>query len=146
MNQNTLYEQDFFAWILHNAQLLRERKFSDIDIENIAEELESMGKRDKRELISHFRILIAHLLKWQFQPENRSGSWRGSITEQRFQINDQIKESPSLKQFLSEAIAKSYSKAVELASEETGLPVSFFPADSPYSPEKLLNKSFYPEN
>src|SRR5579872_5517180 len=91
------YEKDFYAWAVHNARLLRAGKLSEIDVENIAEEIESMGKSEKRELISRLAILLSHLLKWKCQPERRSRSWKLTIKEQRFELIDLLAESPSLK-------------------------------------------------
>ena len=139
------YETDFYAWASYNAQLLREGKFAELDIEHIAEELESMGRNNKRELISRLKILIGHLLKWQYQPGGRSTIWRGSIVEQRLQLNDLIEDSPSLQPQLLEAIAKAYPHAVELAGDDTGFLKSVFPETCPYSQEQLLTKGFFPE-
>lgn len=145
MNKAIDYDTDFCAWASYNAQLLREGKFSELDIEHIAEELESMGKNNKRELISCLKILIGHLLKWQYQLGGRSTSWRGSIVEQRLQLNDLIEYNPSLKSQLLEAIAKAYPHAVELASDDTGFLESVFPDICPYSQEQILTKGFFPE-
>lgn len=142
MNKPIDYETDFYAWAQYNADLLRQRQFSELDIEHLVEELESMGKRDRRELTSRFKILLAHLLKWQYQPSYRCSSWRGSIAEQRLQINDLIKANPSLKSYLPEAIISAYPEALELASDETGLPQSIFPTTCTYSIEQLLDKNF----
>ena len=120
------YDQDFYQWTQHNAQLLREGKLAEIDILHIAEELESMGKRDKRELISRLTVLLAHLLKWQFQPLLRSKSWQFTVREQQ------------------EGILEAYPDALDMASDETGLPLSTFPEVCPYSIEQLLDKTFYP--
>ena len=139
------YQQDFYAWIYHNIELLRQRKFSEINIDTLIEELESMAKGDRRELRSHFIILIAHLLKWQFEPEHRSRSWRSSILEQRYQILEQLADSPSLKPRLSEAITQAYPGAVKIAMKETELPRSTFPKDCPYRLEELLDEDFYPD-
>ena len=102
------YEQDFYAWTFHNASLLREGKFSEIDIENIAEELESMGRRDKRVLESRLSVLLMHLLKWQFQPMRRSNSWKLTIKKQRLSILRLLKESPRLKYNIAEVLEEAY--------------------------------------
>ena len=144
---NTLkqdYEQDFYVWIQHNIALLKQGKFNEIDIDILIDELESMAKRDRRELTSRLMILIAHLLKWQFQPVKKSGSWQCAIDEQRIQIIEQLEESPSLKNILPESIGKAYSKAVTLAAKETGLPIEIFPKKCPYLIEQLLDDDFYP--
>jgi hypothetical protein len=144
---NTLkrdYEQDFYVWIQHNIALLKQGKLNEIDIEILIDELEGMAKRDKRELTSRLMILIAHLLKWQFQPnKQKSGSWQSSIDEQRIQITEQLEESPSLKNTLHEGIGRAYPKAVTLAAKETGLSLEIFPKECPYRIEQLLDDDFY---
>ncbi|MDY6994666.1 MAG: DUF29 domain-containing protein [Pseudomonadota bacterium] len=127
------YHKDFYAWALHNAQLLRQGKFADLDVEHIAEELETIGKNNKRELASRFKILLAHLLKWQYQADYRGRSWRSSIVEQRSEMND------------DESIAYAYPKAVKFAVKETGLSPQTFPQSCPYSLEQILDEDFYPE-
>ncbi|MEY3221039.1 MAG: hypothetical protein RIT27_2396 [Pseudomonadota bacterium] len=131
------YEKDFYSWIYKNIDLLKQRKFSELDVDILIDELESMAKRDKRELTSHLMILIAHLLKWQFQSEQRSGSWRGSIYEQRIRITKQLDESPSLKNQLLEGIEIAYPDALKLAIKETGLPPKIFPKECFYSIEQF---------
>src|SRR5580692_5108256 len=91
------YETDFYAWASHNAELLREQRFNEIDFENIAEEIEDMGSSHRRSLMSRLEILLAHLLKWQFQPMGKCNSWKYTIDEQRLRITDLLIESPSLK-------------------------------------------------
>jgi len=144
MNIKTLYEQDFHSWIQCHIALLKESKFSDLDIDNLIEELEGMGKRDKRELVSRFIILIAHLLKWQYQAEMQSNSWRFSIIEQRKKIEYLLKNEPGLKAYVAEAIIEAYPDAVDLAVEETELPLSLFPGSCPYTVQQLLTR-FYPD-
>jgi len=139
------YNTDFYAWALYNAKLLRQGKFSDLDIEHIAEELETMGKNNKRELVSRFKILLAHLLKWQYQPDYRGRSWRSSIVEQRSEISDLVEENPSFKILFDESVANAYPKAVKFAIKETGLSTHTFPQKCPYSLEQILDEDFYPE-
>ncbi len=138
------YEKDFYAWIVRNVQLLREGKLSEIDIKNIAEELESMGKSEQRELINHLIVLLAHLLKWQFQPDHRSNSWNGTIIEQRRRIKRLLKDSPSLKRLLNEELGDSYQDAIPEASNETGISQTHFPSTCPYTIEQILDNHFYP--
>lgn len=140
------YETNFYDWALYNAQLLREGRFSEIDVEHIAEELESLGKKDRREIISRFKILLGYLLKWQYQPDYRGRSWRGSIIEQRSEIKDLIAENPSLKPYQQEAVITAYPKAVGLATQETGLNVNVFPSTCPYTMKEILDDQFFPEN
>lgn len=142
MNHST-YQDDFYSWINHNIVLLKQKQWADIDVDILIDELESMAKR---ELISHFIVLIAHLLKWHYQPQMRSGSWRGSICEQRIRIQDQLEESPSLKNYLEMSIDKAYPAALKIAHQETGLPTSAFPTHCPYSVNELLDEDFYPSN
>lgn len=147
MNQaTTLYDQDFYGWIQHNIALLRQGRWAEIDTEILIEELDSMGRRDRHELVSHLMILIAHLLKWQYQAEHRSRSWRSSIIEQRFQITRQLELSLSLKLFLEEAVKEAYPDGMDIAMKETRLPKSTFPHTCPYTLEQLFDDEFYPEH
>ena len=125
---STLYETDFFAWANEQASLLRAGKLSMADIENIAEEIESMGKSEKRELVSRLTVLILHLLKWQFQPNLRGNSWRLSVANSRDQLADHLSDNPSLKAKLPEAIEAAYRYARRDAARETGMDVDTFPA------------------
>lgn len=144
MNKVFDYETDLYSWAQHNAQLLKEGKFSELDVKHLIEELEDMGKSDRQEVESRFAVLIGHLLKWEYQSNQRSSSWQASINEQRMRIARKIRKNPSLKPYLPEAIADAYLDAVELASDDTGLPKSTFPQICPYSSEQLLEKSFLP--
>lgn len=144
-NLAVYYEEDFYSWLCKNVELLRQGRLSEIDVENIAEELDGMSKSQQRELISRLKVLLVHLLKWQFQADHRSGSWKGSIVEQRQQIKKLFKISPSLKRHIDDNIAESYNDAVEYASIETGIPESDFPQTCPYSFEQILDKIFYPD-
>jgi len=146
MTSKVEYERDFYAWALHNAQLLYEGKLSEIDRTHIAEELEGMGNRDKRELISRLVVLITHLLKWQFQSERRSKSWKSTIFEERSQLHLILEDSPSLKYQLSERVNKAYPNALKTATNETDLPESTFPSECPYMLEQLLDETFYPDS
>lgn len=142
MNKVVDYETDFYHWALHNAQLLKEGKFSELDVEHLIEELEDMGN-NRQELASRFMVLIGHLLKWEYQPNHRS-SWEGSINEQRLQINWLIQDKPSLKPNLLPAVTKAYPQAVKLAAKDTNLPQTQFPQECPYTLEQLLDEDFYP--
>jgi len=144
MNTPTLYETDFNSWIHQHILLLKEARFSEIDTTHLIEELEDMAKKNKSELVNRFVILIAHLLKWQYQPTMQSNSWSRTIDEQRDQINDALIENPSLKPYVIEAIEKSYNRAIKLAHKETKLPVSIFPTQCPYTQSELLDEDFYP--
>ncbi|WP_353570958.1 DUF29 domain-containing protein [Candidatus Albibeggiatoa sp. nov. BB20] len=153
MQTQQLYEKDFYAWVYHNIELVRTKKWDEIDTDLLIEELESMAKRDRHELISHLIILIAHLLKWQFQfkqlsemwQEFKGDSWQNSIIEQRNQLERQLQMSPSLNTYFDDAVQKAYSHAVNIAVKETNLPAKTFPKVCPYSIEQLLNENFYPQ-
>jgi hypothetical protein len=138
------YEQDLAVWYQRQADLLRERRFDQIDLENLIEELEVAGKNLHRELKSRLRVLIMHLLKCQFQHERISGSWRGTLSEQRDEIRDLIEENPSLSPGVMQVAAKVYAGAMQRAASETGLTESSFPAANPYSRDQLLDRHFIP--
>ena len=141
------YEADFFAWTEAQAKLLAEGRFDKLDCENLIEEILSMGRSDKRGMKSHFDNLLMHLLKYRYQPEYRSTSWRGSIREARKQIDMILKDSPSLRRHLVEyaALPKTYKDALIQAADETGLPISTFPPELPFTLEEMLDEEFWPE-
>jgi hypothetical protein len=139
------YHTDFYAWLMKNAQLLRQHQFSEVDVEQIAEELESMGRSEKREMISRLTALMAHLLKWQFQVVKRSKSWKNTISIQRIDILELLQESPSLKYEIQEKIEMAYEKAKLSAEDETGIDQNDFPKTCPFTLEQLLNKDFLPK-
>ncbi len=138
------YEKDFYSWLMGNAQLLREQRFDEIDADHIAEELESMGRSEKWELVSRFAVLLAHLLKWQFQSVKRSRSWKNTIMVQRLDIKDLLEDSPSLRYLIEAKLDKAYEKAKLKAEDETGIDKKHFPLRCPYSFEETLNKTFFP--
>jgi len=137
------YDTDFYAWLLHNAQLIRRGQLSEIDGENIAEELEGMARSDKRQLISRLAVLLAHLLKWEFQPDKRSNGWRGTIREQRKRILKLLAESPSLKNELKNQMVDAYDSAIIIASNDTGISEFDFPRKCPYSLSQILDENFF---
>lgn len=145
MPRSTLYDRDFHAWASEQAALLRERRLGEADIEHIAEEIESMGKTERRELVSRLRVLLLHLLKWQLQPAGRCSSWRTSVIVQRNDLADHLDDNPSLRAFLPEALSKAYRNARLEAAEETKLPLSTFPSDCPYSIDEIASAEFWPE-
>ncbi len=142
---NTLYDKDFYAWSTQQAELLRSGRVGLADLEHIAQEIESMGKTEKRELASRLSILLLHLLKWQFQPEKRSSSWETSVSVQRFALSDHLEDNPSLKPQIPDIIHKSYRIAMLEAASETGLPKSAFPSACPYTFEQAMSESFWPD-
>lgn len=139
-----LYKSDFHAWTLRAAELVRTHRLDELNLEDLAEELEGMGAKERRELMNRLDVLIAHLLKWHYQPHQRSTSWDATIREQRRQIARALKLSPSLKSYLPEALADVYPDAVERAMYETAIPDHLFPADCPYRLDQILDKAFYP--
>ncbi len=140
----SLYEQDFYLWLQTNINLLKEGNFAEVDLENLLEELESMGKSDKNALKSNLRILLMHLLKYKYQPEKRTNSWQYTIIEHRIRIEDTFKTSPSLYRFFEDIFNESYQYARKLAAGETGLSIQIFPSESPFSKEEVLNPDFLP--
>jgi hypothetical protein len=140
-----LYETDFHAWTQQQARLLRERRWDDLDLENVAEEIETLGRSDKRQIESRLEVLMAHLLKWKFQPGLRSASWSGTIIEQRLRIEDLLKESRSLKRYPAKVFLRRYLGARLKASAETGIAFDLFPAECPFTIEEVLDVDFLPE-
>lgn len=142
---STLYETDFYTWTQQQAQRLRQGPLSELDLEHLAEEIESMGKRDRRALGSQLRNILLHLLKWRFQPLLRGPSWRRSIRTARLKMDDILQDSPSLRRHLPNLLAKEYSRAVAQAVDETGLRSSDFPNACPWPLEQILDEDFWPD-
>lgn len=140
----TLYETDFYAWIQQQAKLLRTQQWHQIDLPNLIEEIESLGKQQRQELRNRLSILLAHLLKWHYQPQKRSRSWLATLKVQRRDILDLLKENPSLQPYLEQALTIAYANARDLAMGETNLPEQTFPADFPYSLANILDETFFP--
>jgi len=141
----TLYETDFYGWIQQQVATLRTGKFPGLDVGNLIEEIEDMGKRQKQELRSRLTILLMHLLKWQYQPGFRGSSWQATVKEQRVTITDHLAENPSLKGLLPETYEKAYRYAVLGAVKETGMDESVFPAQCPWTFEQIMNDTFWPD-
>jgi hypothetical protein len=139
------YDSDFYLWSADQAALIREGRFEQLDIENVAEEIESLGRSDRKSLMSQLRRLLAHLLKWQFQPSRRSKSWRLSIFSARDEIKVIVDDSPSLNDVLSAGLDKAYLSAKKRTALETGLPAATFPSECPYLPNQVLDEDFWPE-
>ena len=140
----SLYEQDFYLWLQTNIKLLKEGNFAEIDLDNLLEELESMGKNDKNALKSNLRILIMQLLKYKYQDKKLTNSCNYTIREHRIRLEDTFKTSPSLYRFFEEIFNESYQHARELAADETGLSIQIFPPESPFTREEVLNPDFLP--
>ncbi len=133
-----LYDRDFYQWTVEQANLLRSGALSQLDIENLIEEVESMGRSEKRELTNRLAVLIAHLLKWDYESEKRSRSWESTMKIQRIDIQEVLSDSPGLKNKLDDTIRVAYQKAKVMASSETGLPETVFPEECPYSIEQIM--------
>lgn len=140
--QATLYNQDYSLWLETTIEKLREHQFQSVDIDNLIEELETLGRSEKKALRSYLRLIVMHLLKWQYQPEKRSKSWKITIRNNRFEIEEALQDSPSLKPQLAELLNQCYPRAVMEASEETGLVVSTFPTSCPFTIEQILDYNF----
>lgn len=139
------YEEDFYGWALSNVSLLKKGKYQEADMEHIIEELEEMGISNENQLINRFSILIAHLLKWQFQPDFRGRSWSGTIKEQRNKIERLLRKNPSLKSKISEALEEGFSDSKNVIEKETPIDLKLIPEECPYTFEQIINDEFYPE-
>ena len=146
MSDPSLYDADFYAWANEQAALLRAGKLEAADIAHIAEEIESMGRSEKRELVNRLAVLLTHLLKWRFQPGLRGNSWRLTIEEQRYRLADHLADNPSLKALLPEASVNAYRLALIEAERETGLARSTFPVPCPWSFAEIMAADFWPED
>lgn len=142
------YEQDIVAWANEQAGLIRSGRFDLLDLENIAEEIEDVGKSEQRELESRMAVLLAHLLKWQYQPERRGSSWLNTIRGQRNMVSKRLQKTPSLKHTLEDTDwwDDAWFDGVTQAARETGQEFDSFPVDCIWTPEQILNLEFYPED
>ncbi|MEY2831696.1 MAG: hypothetical protein RLZZ574_954 [Cyanobacteriota bacterium] len=140
------YLTDFNSWISQTAQLLREHRWHEIDLPNLIEEVEDLGKSERRGITSQLIRLLLHLLKWQYQPQRRSDSWLDSITDARTQIELAIEDSPSLRSYPLEQLEESYHRARRQAARQTNMEISVFPETCPYSLELVLTENWLPES
>lgn len=145
MADPTSYDADFHAWLNEQARLLRERRFDELDIGNLAVEVEDLAKQERRDLETRFDTLLAHLLKWRFVPEERTGTRRGTIRHLRYRIEDAIEMSPSLAAVPAEYLPEAYDIARKLAADETELPLEHFPAACPWAVGEILSEDFLPD-
>lgn len=139
------YEQDFHRWTQEQAELLRQRRLSAIDVDHLIEELETMGARERREVTNELRILLAHLLKWRYQPQYRSRNWRATIDEQRLSLDDLLDDNPSPRPQLDDQLAKAYRLGRLLAIKETDLDEATFPHRCPFTLADVLAEDRYPD-
>ncbi len=145
MGAATKYETDYYGWTQDQAELLRAHRLEEIDLDHLIEELESMGASERRELVSRLGILLAHLLKWQYEPELRSKSWVSTIREQRRMLPLHLKQNPSLKAKLDEFMVDGYALGRGIASDETGLPEKTFPDVCLWTFEQIMDAEFWPD-
>ncbi|HAX77615.1 MAG TPA: DUF29 domain-containing protein [Cyanobacteria bacterium UBA11372] len=147
-NTSNLYDTDFYLWAQTTAQLLKEKRLDMVDFENLIEEIESMGKSDKKELKSRITTLIEHLLKikyWQSEKANNARGWRQTIVEQRRQIEYLLEDSPSLRGLLSEIWSECYVNARKDIIKKYELDAEIFPSEPAFSLEDILNENYIPE-
>jgi hypothetical protein len=142
--RESLYETDFYAWTQEQASLLRKNQWSQLDLLNLIEEIESLGKQQRQELRNRLSLLIGHLLKWEYQPQHRSRSWLATIRVQRRDTLRLLKDNPSLKSFLEDVVSEAYENGRDLAMGETNLPEETFPVECAYRLTEILDNSFYP--
>ncbi|HZC16817.1 MAG TPA: DUF29 domain-containing protein [Caulobacteraceae bacterium] len=141
------YDADVVLWSREQAEALRAGRFEDLDIEHLADEIEDVGKSEKRELASRMATILAHLLKWRFQPDRRGNSWLGTIKEQRAGIDIALEETPSLRGDLNSDkwLTRVWSIAVARAVAETGFPETAFPTACPWTTDQILSPDWAPE-
>lgn len=141
---SVLYDTDYELWLSQQIQALQEGNVKDLDIPHLVEELEGLNKSNKREMYSYLVVLLAHLLKWQYQPSMRSGSWEASIYNSRQGISRVIADQPSLKNYWTEVLPKAYKEAKKLAAKETRLDINLFRSECPYSVKELEDEEWLP--
>lgn len=138
----SLYDRDLYTWSQEQARLIRAGRLGAIDRDNVAEEIESLGREQFNKLESAYRVLLLHMLKWDFQPERRSRSWTLSIATQRLEIDDLLADNPGLEPRVAEAIARAYRKARLEAAKETGLDLTRFPEACSYGQAEIADRPF----
>ena len=144
------HDEDFYGWVIASTKLMKEGKLSELDIDSLIEEMELMGGSVRQEFLNRLSVLIAHLLKWRYQPSRRpddiSGrSWRGTIREQRSSLKDLLVDNPSLKSKDEETLARAYNRAFSIIEKETPIDLKVLPKECPYTLKQCLDESFYPE-
>lgn len=140
--KNNIYRKDFVAWADEQALLLEQQRWEELDLAHLVEEVKDLGNRHRDALESQLARLLMHLLKWNYQPDKRSNSWKSTIREARKQIERLIKKHPVLRVHLESCLEECYQDAREDASDETGLEISTFPRECPFSLEQLKNRDF----
>jgi hypothetical protein len=146
MNLTELYQKDAHAWYFANAKMLREKRFEEIDLDNLIEEVESMGRSEQSKLESYLTELFLHLLKWKYQREKSYGaSWEISIAKQRNNAKEHLKEYPSLKGHLDKILKKAYKNSKFDAAKETNLNLKIFPEEMPFTLDEALQEDWFPD-
>ncbi len=138
------HDEDVYGWAIHTANLLRNKKMSEVDFDNIIEEIEVLGRSEQHELTNRLSLIIMHLLKWHYQPEKRTRSWQLTLEEQRIQAKLCLKVSPSLNSKLNEILENAYEIGKIKAKKETDLDENVFPQHCPYTFEEIMSDAFYP--
>jgi hypothetical protein len=144
MINNNLYNQDYYQWVQETIKLLEKKIFRSLDLDHLIEEIEDLALNEKQIIETNLIVVLKLLLKWQYQPEQRSGEIKASIRRHRYQIRDDLKVSPSLKTYLSEIWLESYQEARLQAADETELAIATFPEQCPYTIENILNTDYLP--
>ena len=142
---SALYGEDFVRWTEDQAAALRAGDLDALDLENLAEEIESLGENNRRELRSRISVLVMHLLKWRHQADRRTGSWDSTIRTQRSEIEQLLEQSPSLRREIGPALGRMYRTARRNAAAETGLPLADFPETCPFNPDQVLEEEWLPD-
>jgi hypothetical protein len=145
ISHHDLYKQDFCLWIERAVTLLSENRLSELDRENLIEEISDMGSSQKNGLESNLEVVLMHLLKYKYQPEKRSNSWRSTLFEHRRRLQKAFKTSPSLKRHFTEEFHDCYKAARKLASLETNISIDTFPITSPFTADQVLDEDYLPE-
>jgi hypothetical protein len=139
------YDHDFYSWAMEQAALLRSGRLAQVDIDHIAEEIETLGRSEAAALRSSYRVLLGHLLKWRYQSQRRSESWRQTIARERINIDEHLDDSPGLKPRCAELFEKAYGLARREAAAETGMPLNVFPKECPFPMDEAVSDDFWPE-
>jgi len=145
ISHHDLYERDFYLWIEQAVSLLRTKNLDELDLENLIEEIDSMGRSEKRSIRSNLRVLLMHLLKYKYQPEKLTNSWKYTIIEHRKRLQEDFKDSPSLRKYFLGEFDGVYADVRKLTSIETDISMDTFPITSPFTPAQILDEDYLPE-
>ena len=141
-----IYDRDYYLWLQHTIELIKEGKFDEVDTVNLIEEIKDMGRSEQRSIESNLVVVLLHLLKYKYQPHKRTNSWKSSIREHRRRISKAFKASPSLKNYFESVFDECYQDSREQAADETGFALSTFPSECPFSISQVLNSNYLPED